>query len=151
MGYSVTVLSILRLRTLVVFAKHENLPWEYTDMCIWSILEVGMALVAACLPNLRLLLIRLFPRLAGSSHRSENSYERNQGVHKSFNRFRRHRDDTTNFGLRGHSVHVVAENNRSTEAEPKAGIRQGKSYIVQYSDNDETSLVGMTDLGSKNT
>ena len=39
------------------------------DTCYWSIIEVNVAICCVCMPNLRLLLIRVSPRLAGSSAR----------------------------------------------------------------------------------
>lgn len=35
--------------------------------CYWSIIELNVAIYCVCMPNLRLLLLRLFPRIVGTS------------------------------------------------------------------------------------
>lgn len=35
--------------------------------CYWSIIELNVAIYCVCMPNLRLLLLRLFPGIVGSS------------------------------------------------------------------------------------
>jgi hypothetical protein len=59
--YSVTVVSMLRLKWLIQFANTENVSWDYTPVGYWSTLEVHVGIVIACLPALRALQHRLFP------------------------------------------------------------------------------------------
>ncbi|ORY01680.1 hypothetical protein BCR34DRAFT_91515 [Clohesyomyces aquaticus] len=66
-GSFVTVVSIVRLRALVHFAKTSNITWDYLEASLWSVIEVYVGIVCACMPSLRLGLQRLFPKFLGSS------------------------------------------------------------------------------------
>lgn len=73
---SVTIVSILRLRSLVNFAKDSNVTWGFYDVSVWSTVEISIGIVCACLPAIRLLFVHFFPALGGSSLRStQNGYQ----------------------------------------------------------------------------
>ncbi|KAM6524466.1 hypothetical protein FALCPG4_010078 [Fusarium falciforme] len=76
-GTFVTVVSALRLRFLVAFGNSINPTRDGYATCYWSIIELNVAVCCVCMPNLRLLLLRVFPRLGGSSARqlSEAQYD----------------------------------------------------------------------------
>lgn len=69
-----TVVSILRLQSLVHFASASNITWNYYDASRWSTVEVCLGIVCTCLPVTRLLLVRLFPVLGGTSQRKPSGY-----------------------------------------------------------------------------
>ncbi|CZS97490.1 related to integral membrane protein PTH11 [Rhynchosporium agropyri] len=84
-GAFVTLVSILRLRTLVKFAVSQNPTWDYTAVGAWSTVEINTAIICACMPNLRLLLVHYFPRFMESSRSpsyaiSKNRNEGNRAV-----------------------------------------------------------------------
>ncbi|KAF3356074.1 Peptidyl-prolyl cis-trans isomerase-like 4 [Verticillium dahliae VDG1] len=117
-GTFVTVVSILRLQSLVHFASTSNTTWEFYDVSVWSTIEITVGIMCACMPAVRLLLVRFFPALAGSSARS-----------------------------RGAMYYEYGSGPRSKTTGTRNGTRTGTtSYDVQYSDNDEASLVHMSDL-----
>ncbi|EEH10178.1 CFEM domain-containing protein [Histoplasma capsulatum G186AR] len=58
---SVTIVSILRLQSLLKFAKSRNFTWDYVEMGYWSTIEVHVGIICACMPAIRSLLRRLFP------------------------------------------------------------------------------------------
>ncbi|RBR20118.1 uncharacterized protein FIESC28_05397 [Fusarium coffeatum] len=66
-GTFVTVVSVLRLRYLVQFGKSTNPTWDGYDTCYWSAIEVNVGIWCACMPNIRMLLINVFPRLRSSA------------------------------------------------------------------------------------
>jgi hypothetical protein len=70
----VTVVSILRLQALVVFATSENTPWDFYHIAIWSGFEISIGIMCACLPTMRLLLIKIFPRMGDPGNRLRNNY-----------------------------------------------------------------------------
>lgn len=70
---SVTIVSILRLRSLIFFANSSNPTWDQWSIAYWSTIEVNVGMICTCLPSLRLILLRLFPQL-GSGSRSGRSY-----------------------------------------------------------------------------
>lgn len=67
MSASVTVISILRLRFLILWANSANPTFEQFDVIYWSTIEVNVGLICACLPAFRLILARIFPRVFSSS------------------------------------------------------------------------------------
>jgi hypothetical protein len=70
---SATIVSIMRLRSLIYFANSSNPTWDQFELANWSTIEVNVAMICSCLPSLRLLLVRLFPRL-GSGTKNQGSY-----------------------------------------------------------------------------
>lgn len=86
MGFFVTFVSILRLRLLVKFGESKNIsctfppsPYspppqnshhrldDYKQFGYWTVIEIDTALVCACMPGIRNLIRRAFPRLMGQS------------------------------------------------------------------------------------
>jgi len=50
-------------------------PVDYLPMATWSTVEINVAIICACMPNLRLLLVRLFPKLkVPAQNASQNAY-----------------------------------------------------------------------------
>ncbi|KAF2633888.1 hypothetical protein BU25DRAFT_465102 [Macroventuria anomochaeta] len=137
LGTFVTIVSILRLQALVHFAASSNASWEFYDVSVWSTIEICVGIMCACLPTLRLLLVKLFPILGGSSARSKNKYY-NYGSG----------NELKNIG--GQSQSKRSHHNGTDISSPRSGVfEQGDgitiktSYTVQHShgDTDEASLV----------
>ncbi|KAL2759355.1 hypothetical protein ACRALDRAFT_1074319 [Sodiomyces alcalophilus JCM 7366] len=155
-GTFVTAVSILRLQSLVTFAKSANATWEFYFVSVWSTIEITVGVMCACLPSVRLLLVRLFPALRGSTQRSRGQYYRQYGNTNNTNATNRDRTTGTlrRNGTAGTTSGVVTSQRRGSDATGDAasiappGIVFQKSYTVQYSDNDEASLVRMDDLDS---
>jgi hypothetical protein len=82
------------------------------------------------MPSMRVLLVRLFPKLLGTTNHSTNNYY----VNNSNNRIGAGQNKQLNYGKHG-----------------EIGIKLSKSYTVQYGnqwEGDETSLVPMGVLAS---
>lgn len=47
---SVTVCSVIRLRTLVLFANSTNITYDYVDAAYWSTIELYAGIICASLP-----------------------------------------------------------------------------------------------------
>ncbi|KAH7305925.1 CFEM domain-containing protein [Stachybotrys elegans] len=140
LGTFITVVSIIRLQSLIHFAATSNVSWEFYDISLWSTIEICVGIITICLPTLRIILVKFFPALSGSSYGSKGAYynQRSGGsgvVRSGISRSR-------------HEASVAAANRTHPEndADSPTGIRFQKSFAVQYSDNDETSLVAMNDL-----
>lgn len=71
-GFAATIVAILRLKTLTTITKtaYTNPTMNRVDMTIWSIAELGVGIACACMPTLRLILVRIFPRLSSSTSNS---------------------------------------------------------------------------------
>ncbi|PGH09595.1 hypothetical protein AJ79_05651 [Helicocarpus griseus UAMH5409] len=62
-GSFVTIVSILRLHTLLKFASTHNLTWDYVEMGYWSTIEIHVGIICACMPAMRSLFRKMFPVL----------------------------------------------------------------------------------------
>ncbi|KAJ5658259.1 uncharacterized protein N7484_001908 [Penicillium longicatenatum] len=73
-GFLITVVSCLRLRSLVVFSKSSNTTYANTPAIYWSVVECDVAIICACMPALPSLLKHLFPSIFGqpSSYHNDN-------------------------------------------------------------------------------
>ncbi|EJP63183.1 CFEM domain-containing protein [Beauveria bassiana ARSEF 2860] len=65
-GFGVTVISCLRLASVRNYASTSNPTWDQWDIMWWSTVEIQVGLICTCLPSMRLILIRLWPRAFGS-------------------------------------------------------------------------------------
>ncbi|KAI1845049.1 hypothetical protein JX265_008366 [Neoarthrinium moseri] len=138
-GAFVTVVSILRLQSLVIFADTQNPTWDYFGVNNWSVVEINVGIICTCMPALRLILVRIFPALGGTTNAS-NRYYQSGSITATKSKGRRSRAGT------GGQMPPTDFH----RGEPKkGGIYQQKTYKVQYDDNDEQSLVHMQDLDFK--
>ena len=81
---SVTIVSILRLQSLIFFANSKNPTWDQWIVGWWSTIEVNVGMICTCLPTVRLILVRAWPRVF-----STNS-SRNKSVSGFAERYGRH-------------------------------------------------------------
>ncbi|UNI23777.1 hypothetical protein JDV02_009577 [Purpureocillium takamizusanense] len=73
-GAFITIVSILRLRSLLAFRSDSMNPtWEFFEVGLWSAVEICIGIVCACLPSLRLLLVHAFPKQFGTSARRDTA------------------------------------------------------------------------------
>ncbi|KAG5919105.1 hypothetical protein E4U53_004026 [Claviceps sorghi] len=72
-GAFVTIVSILRLQSLVYFYRSSNPTWDLWYTAWWSTIEINVGLICACLPTIRVILVRLWPDIFGSTIHSRSS------------------------------------------------------------------------------
>ncbi|RFN46279.1 hypothetical protein FIE12Z_9476 [Fusarium flagelliforme] len=142
-GTFVTIVSILRLRATIKFSAGSganNATWEYLEFDLWSTIEIATGVVCACLPSLRVLLVRIFPMLGGSSARNYYQHDSN-----SFNKGRPGR--SRSFAIPLGSNSEADKTAPRTRIDP-VGITRDRTYEVEFGqrDHDETELVHMKDL-----
>ncbi|KAK8006113.1 hypothetical protein PG991_012410 [Apiospora marii] len=131
-GTFVTIVSILRLQSLVLFAESHNPTWDNFDVANWSTIEINTGIICACMPSLRLLLVKLFPKVVGGSTNARSQYYAS-GADPSRNNAR-----------------SATKNSNVSQSRDGGGILYSKSYTVEYQkDHDEASLVRMDELGPK--
>ncbi|KXJ85424.1 hypothetical protein Micbo1qcDRAFT_198842 [Microdochium bolleyi] len=77
-GTFVTVISIIRLASLIEFRKSDNVTRDYTGITTWSTVELGTGVLCACMPTMRLILVRFWPNVFGSTMSTsyDNQYNR---------------------------------------------------------------------------
>lgn len=73
-GTFVTVVSVLRLQSLMKYASSTNVTWDNTSVAIWSTIELNVGMICTSLPTIRLLAVRAWPVLKGSTIRSRFGY-----------------------------------------------------------------------------
>lgn len=69
---SVVITSCLRVTTIDVQAKTPDKTYDISST-MWTAIEMNVAIVCACLPQIRPLIIKLFPRLMPGSYQNERS------------------------------------------------------------------------------
>ncbi|KXJ88073.1 hypothetical protein Micbo1qcDRAFT_214612, partial [Microdochium bolleyi] len=60
-GTFVTVVTVVRLAYLVIFANSNNPTYDYTALLVWSTIEIATGVICACMPALRLILAKIWP------------------------------------------------------------------------------------------
>ncbi|KAG6035059.1 hypothetical protein E4U41_006266 [Claviceps citrina] len=76
MGTFVTIVTILRLQSLIYFSNSDNPTWDNWIIAWWSTIEVNVGMICTCLPTLRLILVRMAPRVFGSKASRNESHRR---------------------------------------------------------------------------
>jgi hypothetical protein len=97
-GRSVTLVSIIRLESLIVFANTTNLtckhalPYphytktllttsgDYVQIGYWSTIEIHVGVICACLPAIRALFRRIWPRMFGDTDKGISKGSRSRSV-----------------------------------------------------------------------
>ncbi|TLD23014.1 hypothetical protein PspLS_07064 [Pyricularia sp. CBS 133598] len=170
-GTLITVVSVLRLQSLVDFANSDNPTQTSWDVTFWSLLEIKVGIFCSCMPSLRILLVRIFPRLGGTTVATSSGYvEDSAGRRKGTGgaSWPAKGDYSTNASVSASRTGTLskvlsynedvpgAEGQRSPpppaqQAHEVGGLRGGikyqRSYKVSYAElGDEERLVQMQDL-----
>ncbi|KAH7068441.1 hypothetical protein BKA63DRAFT_521757 [Paraphoma chrysanthemicola] len=134
-GTFVTIVSGLRLQTLVHFATSNNPTWDQASTIRWSNIEIHVGTICACLPALRIILVRMFPKILGSTRGTSERQYSNYG----------HHSHGTGSGV-GAIKSGLGRKQEGGTKDPHA-ITYTKTFAVQHGESDETSLVPMYDIG----
>jgi hypothetical protein len=91
-GLFVTICSIIRLKYLIGWAFNPNPPWNYSELAVWSVIELDVSVICACMPGMASLLRRLKQRSTeylkskytnSASRRLDKTGEGEQGIVKT--------------------------------------------------------------------
>lgn len=169
-GTLITVVSVLRLQSLVDFASSDNPTQTSWDVTFWSLLEIKVGIFCACMPTLRLLLVRIFPRLGGTTVATSSGYvkdsagnRRRGGTGGGGASWPAKSDFSTSASASrsrtGTVSNVLSRNDddafetagqkspAAQQAHEVGGIKYQRSYKVSYVEQgDEERLVQMQDL-----
>ncbi|KAH7152722.1 hypothetical protein EDB81DRAFT_789540 [Dactylonectria macrodidyma] len=133
-GTFVTVVSIIRLQYLVELGSSHNPTYDQIDVSLWSTVEINIGIICASMPSLRILLVRIFPILGGSSYDKSRYNNYNDAYGDAYGR----RSKIVN---RSHAL-VELPSRGSSPTRPEHGrIEMKRTYDVQYSEGDEARLV----------
>ncbi|KPM42653.1 hypothetical protein AK830_g3885 [Neonectria ditissima] len=128
-GTFVTIVSILRLRSLVKFgAQSKNPTWEYHDVAVWSTIEINVGIICNCMPSLRLIIPRIFSLPMGPSLGNPAEYERKTpGLESS-----RGKQSQVTQRLSSASSYIRAKSQVAT---------RDLTFTVEFLENDEAHLI----------
>ncbi|KIW00117.1 uncharacterized protein PV09_08299 [Verruconis gallopava] len=85
-GIFVTACSIVRLGTILKWGKSVNPTYDYTNLAIWSLIEITTGVICACMPGMANLLRRAVPRVFGTT--VKHSYPSSgDGSNNSYGKF----------------------------------------------------------------
>ncbi|OAQ57526.1 extracellular membrane protein, 8-cysteine region, CFEM [Pochonia chlamydosporia 170] len=85
-GTFVTVVSILRLQSLINFANSTNPTWDNLIVGWWSTIEVNVGMICTCLPTVRLILVRAAPQFFSTNVSSNKSQPTRNGNRSRYSR-----------------------------------------------------------------
>lgn len=129
-------MSILRLQSLVQFRSDTiNPTWDYVNVAIWSDVEVNVGIICICMPSLRLLLTRLFPKVFGGSSNASYVNYSNSNSRSRTGGSRKHAPVTPNS-----ASYSGNHRNYSTPIQMKTFVYENRE-ASQSGDVDEKDLV----------
>lgn len=136
-------MSILRLRSLVTFSRAQSNPtWYNSDVSNWSVIEIGVGTICACMPTIRLALVRCFrifrETTAGYSYNRKSTYNRASAPPHG-----RHQSRTTT-SMRGITSRLRSEDEPELVTTPRVVCQ--KSFAVEYGNEDAGSMVPMREF-----
>ncbi|KAK8119237.1 uncharacterized protein PG998_003863 [Apiospora kogelbergensis] len=79
LGAAVTVISIIRLQSLIMFSKSVNFTWEGRKAGSWSLIELYVAIICTCLPALRIMIMAIGARWFGWNNSMATRYGASSG------------------------------------------------------------------------
>lgn len=131
---SVTVVSIIRLKTLINFGPDTKNPtWDFVEITKWSNIEMDVGIICACMPSLRLLLGRFIPKILGISR------DRSARLESNKTGLRNVRSDQK-------TKHEMANATTYSPTPDQIGIACSTMQAFEFSDNDELHLIQMKNV-----
>ncbi|KAI0014496.1 hypothetical protein F4779DRAFT_612785 [Xylariaceae sp. FL0662B] len=73
-GLFTTVVSIVRLYSLIHFGTTSNLTQDYVELGYWSTIEVPVGIICACMPAIRSLFSLVLPQVFGTNRGNTSNY-----------------------------------------------------------------------------
>lgn len=128
-----TIVSILRLRSLIPLANTTNQTWAFYEVALWSSIEMSVGVMCACLPAVRLVLIRIFPAISGSISRAKVSTHGHRTADG--------RSGSSRFSYDMGDVALTEAERSSPSVDRTPAIMLHQSYTVEYSEGDNIALV----------
>lgn len=146
--HSVTVISIVRLSSLPSFGTSSNPTRDQLEAAQWSTIEVNVGIICACMPALRLILLRIFPVLGGGTqaYAGYKASSRSWGD-KSADGHRRSKQGAAVGYMDVHRSSAGSSSAGAGVARPaRPGITYQRSYSVRYQEPASLSEVHLNDL-----
>lgn len=144
LGIFVIITSVLRMTTLNTTSKTPDPTFEI-GATMWTILELNIAIVCACLPMCRMPLAKLFPKIfpsTGSSHPNTTAFthagtSKNDWTPSTHDRGHNRSHLASVAGGDNNSEEFILQDRNGTHLHPIGGERIQKTtqFEVRYEDN----------------
>jgi hypothetical protein len=154
---SVTIISIVRIKSLIDFTTSFNPTWEQFDVALWSTVEVHVGVICACMPSLQHIIQRLLPSIRERVQKYGHSHEyRHGGSYVKSDATGRRGDGSGSEGSRktaSSTVKSATQTMVETSFEPQEVegppnmIVQTKDFVLDY--DDESHLMTTIPPGEK--
>ena len=139
---SVTVVSIIRVKALITLGRSSNMTWDNYPVALWSTIEMNVGIMCICMPTLRLMLVRFFPKLGGGCTSQENGCRHRSGGAPGLSGRARagqertvEEDDTSTFELDGAQSSSSVALTTITGKPPGKGAVRHQTFAEQYDDH----------------
>ncbi|RJE22111.1 hypothetical protein PHISCL_05550 [Aspergillus sclerotialis] len=119
-GFLITVVSCLRLQSLIKFAKSTNATYDNAPAVYWSVVECDIAIICACMPFLPSLLQSLFPSIFGELS-NKQAYDGSAGTHTQWSS-----TTGTNSSSQGRSISTGGDLEMEKERQRERGSPNGR-------------------------
>ncbi|KAI1417018.1 hypothetical protein F5Y13DRAFT_103297 [Hypoxylon sp. FL1857] len=116
-GFFITIVSIVRLNSLIRFGTTQNLTQDYVETGYWSTIEVPVGIICACMPAVRSLFSIALPKIFGTTRATIGSTFNSFGPSSSGNRL----------GDSRHKISVKQEWSVLSEGPDYGNDRHGRS------------------------
>jgi hypothetical protein len=80
LGVFILLTSCIRLQYILQFRRTLNPTWDYTDVMIWSAVEISVSVLVPCLPAVRIWLNKRFPNFLGTTNRDQSRLQGSYGL-----------------------------------------------------------------------
>ncbi|KAI3330414.1 hypothetical protein F4824DRAFT_478521 [Ustulina deusta] len=156
LGFFVTIISILRLRTLVVFANSTNVSYDYVEPGLYSIIEAAVSIICGCLPSIRALFVTVMPKFfaptnrsglpSGQTPQSESGRQKFDRLDESYNSYESAKSRIRvkqEWSVHSGNTHLEPQSESNLELVPvKAGQFRTTVESEQEDEEEEAQLAG---------
>ncbi|KAH6680193.1 hypothetical protein B0J14DRAFT_259981 [Halenospora varia] len=116
LGSFACITSMIRLKHLIGFGDFTDSSWDNMDTSIWSSIEIATAVICACLPALRPILMLILPRIFGKrSTRDDTPVMKSPTEMPSVDSGRGRNVDSEKINVRINAKGLVVEENSENE------------------------------------
>ncbi|KAI0537841.1 50S ribosomal protein L36e [Xylaria digitata] len=121
-GLAITIISIVRLTTLVKFATTANPTYDSVTTAYWSVLEAYVSIICCCLPSVRSFLRTIAPSCFGSTNDPNSQSYKLSGTPMNNSRV-----------INKTVTHQISYTPRSNESDDIELVEKGSGQPAKYS------------------
>ncbi|KAJ8128635.1 hypothetical protein O1611_g5000 [Lasiodiplodia mahajangana] len=121
-GLAITIISVVRLTTLVQFATTSNPTYDSVSTAYWSVLEAYVSIICCCLPSVRSFLRTIAPSCFGSTNDPKSQSYKLSGTPMNNSRV-----------INKTVTHQISYTPRSDESDDIELVEKGSGQPAKYS------------------